>query len=115
MRARRASTMRGADGVRRFEEPRVDSLASWPRSAPSRRLPSDDRLAPALHRPAAGGPPGAAARPPRAPPPPAPREPPSVDDLLRYAAEEAARLLSADGAILYLLDPETGRLRFTHD
>ena len=42
-------------------------------------------------------------------------ERPSVDHLLRYAAEEAARLLAADGAILYLLDPATGRLRFTHD
>src|SRR3954471_2377716 len=42
------------------------------------------------------------------------RERPSVDDLLRNAAEEAARLLSADGAILYLLDAATGRLRFTH-
>ena len=38
-----------------------------------------------------------------------------VDDLLRSATEEAARLLGADGAILYLLDPATGRLRFTHD
>ncbi len=43
------------------------------------------------------------------------REAPNVDDLRRYAVEEAARLLSADGAILYLLDPATGRLRFTHD
>src|SRR4051812_47837180 len=43
------------------------------------------------------------------------RERPNTDDLLRYAAEEAARLLSADGAILYLLDPATGLLRFTHD
>jgi GAF domain-containing protein len=38
-----------------------------------------------------------------------------VDDLLRTATEEAARLLGADGAILYLLDPATQRLRFTHD
>jgi PAS domain S-box-containing protein len=38
-----------------------------------------------------------------------------VDDLLRSATEEAARLLGADGAMLYLLDPATERLRFTHD
>jgi PAS domain S-box-containing protein len=38
-----------------------------------------------------------------------------VDGLLRSATEEAARLLGADGAMLYLLDPVTGRLRFTHD
>ena len=38
-----------------------------------------------------------------------------MDDLLRNATEEAARLLGADGAILYLLDQATGRLRFTHD
>jgi PAS domain S-box-containing protein len=43
------------------------------------------------------------------------REVPNVDNLLRYAVEEAARLLSADGAILYLRDPESGLLRFTHD
>jgi PAS domain S-box-containing protein len=37
-----------------------------------------------------------------------------VDALLHDVAEEAARLLEAHGAILYLLDPATGRLRFTH-
>ncbi|HEU0242548.1 MAG TPA: PAS domain S-box protein [Candidatus Limnocylindrales bacterium] len=37
-----------------------------------------------------------------------------VDALLQGAAEEAARLLGADGAFLYLAEPETGRLRFTH-
>jgi len=37
-----------------------------------------------------------------------------VDELLQGAAEEAARLLGADGAFLYLLDPDTGMLRFTH-
>ena len=36
------------------------------------------------------------------------------DRLLQGAAEEAARLLDADGAFLYLLDPETGVLQFTH-
>jgi hypothetical protein len=39
----------------------------------------------------------------------------ALDRLLRSATEEAARLLGADGAILYLLDPEADRLRFTHD
>ena len=34
--------------------------------------------------------------------------------LLQGAAEEAARLLGADGAFLYLLDPRPGCLRFTH-
>jgi PAS domain S-box-containing protein len=38
-----------------------------------------------------------------------------VGRLLRSATEEAARLLGADGAMLYLLDAATGRLRFTHD
>ncbi|MEI7744513.1 MAG: PAS domain S-box protein [Chloroflexota bacterium] len=41
--------------------------------------------------------------------------PADVDALLRNAAEEAARLLEADGAFVYLLDPATGLLRFTHD
>ena len=36
------------------------------------------------------------------------------DRLLQNAAEEAARLLDADGAFLYLLDPDTGTLHFTH-
>lgn len=31
------------------------------------------------------------------------------------AVEEAARLLDADGAMVYLMDPATGRLRFAHD
>ena len=34
--------------------------------------------------------------------------------LLQGAAEEAARLLDADGAFLYLLDPESGILRFAY-
>ena len=34
--------------------------------------------------------------------------------LLQGAAEEAARLLGADGAFLYLIEPETGLMRFTH-
>ena len=37
-----------------------------------------------------------------------------VDEALRRAAEEAARLLGADGAFLYLLDSASGMLRFTH-
>lgn len=36
-------------------------------------------------------------------------------DLLASAVEEAARLLDADGAMVYLVDPATGRLRFAHD
>ncbi len=36
------------------------------------------------------------------------------DRLLQNAAEEAARLLDADGAFLYLLDPDTGILHFAH-
>ncbi|HSK52119.1 MAG TPA: GAF domain-containing protein [Clostridia bacterium] len=37
------------------------------------------------------------------------------DALLVRAVEEAARLLDADGAMVYLLDPSTGVLRFAHD
>ncbi len=36
-------------------------------------------------------------------------------ELLQRAVEEAARLLEADGAIIYLLDAESGILRFAHD
>ena len=36
------------------------------------------------------------------------------DRLLQNAAEEAARLLDADGAFLYLLNPDTGILHFAH-
>jgi PAS domain S-box-containing protein len=35
--------------------------------------------------------------------------------ILHHALEEAARLLVADGAMAYLLDPETGTLRFADD
>lgn len=35
--------------------------------------------------------------------------------MLVAAVEEAARLLDADGAMVYLTDPTTGRLRFAHD
>ena len=38
-----------------------------------------------------------------------------VHDLLIAAVEEAARLLDADGAMIYLFDPTTNRLRFAHD
>ena len=31
------------------------------------------------------------------------------------AVDEAARLLDADGAMVYLVDPATGHLRFAHD
>src|SRR3954451_4510513 len=38
-----------------------------------------------------------------------------VHDLLIAAVDEAARLLEADGAMVYLVDPTTGPLRFAHD
>ena len=38
-----------------------------------------------------------------------------VHELLLAAVEEAARLLEADGAMVYLVDPATGHLRFAHD
>jgi len=38
-----------------------------------------------------------------------------IHDLLTAAVEEAARLLDADGAMVYLTEPATGRLRFAHD
>jgi PAS domain S-box-containing protein len=38
-----------------------------------------------------------------------------VHDLLVAAVAEAARLLDADGAMVYLVDPATGHLRFAHD
>ena len=52
--------------------------------------------------------------------PPAPRPDPDgehgdVHDLLIAAVDEAARLLDADGAMVYVFDPATNRLRFAHD
>jgi PAS domain S-box-containing protein len=38
-----------------------------------------------------------------------------VDDLLIHAVGEAASLLDADGAMVYIVDPATGKLRFAHD
>ena len=38
-----------------------------------------------------------------------------IHDLLTAAVEEAARLLDADGAMVYLLDRATNHLRFAHD
>jgi PAS domain S-box-containing protein len=38
-----------------------------------------------------------------------------VHELLVAAVEEAARLLEADGAMVYLIDEATGHLRFAHD
>ena len=38
-----------------------------------------------------------------------------VQALLARAVEEAARLLNADGAMVYLVDPDEGRLRFAVD
>ena len=39
----------------------------------------------------------------------------SVHRLLTAAVDEVARLLEADGAMVYLWDPAAGRLRFAHD
>jgi PAS domain S-box-containing protein len=56
---------------------------------------------------------------PKAAPSETPRDPDGgsggVHHLLTAAVEEAARLLDADGAMVYLTDPTTGRLRFAHD
>lgn len=38
-----------------------------------------------------------------------------IDQLLADAVQETARLLEADGAMVYLVDPRTGTLRFAHD
>jgi PAS domain S-box-containing protein len=38
-----------------------------------------------------------------------------VHELLIAAVDEAARLLEADGAMVYVIDPATGHLRFAHD
>jgi PAS domain S-box-containing protein len=38
-----------------------------------------------------------------------------IHELLTKAVDEAARLLDADGAMVYLIDPTTGNLRFAHD
>ncbi len=38
-----------------------------------------------------------------------------VHELLKAAVDETARLLDADGAMVYLIDPATGHLRFAHD
>ena len=40
---------------------------------------------------------------------------PAIEALLKGAVEEAARLLDTDGAMVYLLDPETQILRFGFD
>ncbi len=49
----------------------------------------------------------------------APRDPDGGDgalhSLLTAAVDEAARLLHADGAMVYLIDHESGNLRFAHD
>ena len=39
----------------------------------------------------------------------------STHELLTAAVDEATRLLDADGAMVYLVDPASGRLRFAHD
>ena len=62
---------------------------------------------------------GAPARPVRAEPPrPASRRSTSrsaTSQLLQTAVEEASRLLDADGAMIYLVDPADGVLRFAHE
>jgi PAS domain S-box-containing protein len=55
------------------------------------------------------------ADPPAAPQPAESVVPASVRPVLQNAVEEAARLLATDGAFLYLLDPASGRLRFTSE
>ena len=68
------------------------------------------------------------AKPPKAAKPPKPRKAPArpaaddpdgghgdIHEQLVSAVAETARLLHADGAMVYLLDPETGHLRFAHD
>jgi PAS domain S-box-containing protein len=47
-------------------------------------------------------------------PPPDPVHGDGVDGLLTHAVDEAARLLEADGAMVYLLDEDDGRLHFAH-
>ena len=44
-----------------------------------------------------------------------PADQPDAHALLSRAVEEAARLLNADGAIVYLVDPDEARLRFAVD
>jgi PAS domain S-box-containing protein len=39
----------------------------------------------------------------------------AIHGLLTAAVDEAARLLHADGAMVYLIDPTSGNLRFAHD
>ena len=39
----------------------------------------------------------------------------AIHGLLTAAVDEAARLLDADGAMVYLIDPASGNLRFAHD
>ena len=39
----------------------------------------------------------------------------AIHGLLTAAVDEAARLLDADGAMVYLIDQESGNLRFAHD
>jgi PAS domain S-box-containing protein len=39
---------------------------------------------------------------------------PRREEILRFAVEEAARLVGAEGAILYVVDDATGDLRFAH-
>ncbi len=64
-------------------------------------------------RPDTASPGASPAVPPVADEPAAPAS--TADGLLVNAVEEAARLLDADGAMVYLLDPATGVLRFAHD
>jgi PAS domain S-box-containing protein len=52
---------------------------------------------------------------PEPPSPVAPAGSPESQALLGRAVEEAARLLKADGAMVYLVDPETNRLVFSVD
>jgi PAS domain S-box-containing protein len=43
------------------------------------------------------------------------RAAPDVPSVLQQAVDEAARLVGASGAVVCVLDPETGKLRFAHE
>ncbi len=71
-------------------------------AAPSRARPSSKPVSPAER-----------VTPPRAADPDGGRG--DLHEVLIAAVDEAARLLDADGAMVYLMDPASGRLRFAHD
>jgi PAS domain S-box-containing protein len=81
-------------------------------TAPSRaRRPRSPATDPTPSTPSSNGSRSRAARSPRDPDGGAG----AIHGLLTAAVKEAARLLDADGAMVYLIDPESGNLRFAHD